>query len=361
MRWSVAEYLVGFAAGRWLLTLAAPRRRRSLRANLAVLTGAMLLAGVARGEPASSLRLVDVRGAFEGVAAEGKPLEFTLDGAKVPGGGHLQGIQMRFDPAGRRYVAFLSHDSDTVGYLLVVEFPPDLSAGRVVHVLQFPADGQQPPLRHAGGIQLCGDILAVGLEDNQDKTRSEVQFWNVAQAEEPVQLEHLTVRRSGAVRDKTAGAVALIEREQDHLLAVANWDSRAIDFYASNGKPLSDPECRFAFLTRWQNDIADKADWRPNPVSGSYQAINLVSETDGSLYLVGFDTAFPSLDLADLFALDLDQPPARLLRKVSQRRMQLHGEAHFRFAAGLMIAGGRLTFLASDRNLGERTELGIAR
>ncbi len=340
--------------------VAGGRRRRWLRAKLGLVAG-LLLSGAARGEPPVSVRLPDVAAAFESVAAKGQPLEFALDGVEVPRGGHLQGIQMRFDPEGRRYVAFLSHDSETAGYLLVVEFPPDLSAGRVVHVQQFPSDGRRPPLRHAGGMQLCGDTLVVGLEDNQDKTRSEVQFWNVARPDKPVPLAHLAVRREGAERDKTAGAVGLVQRERDHLLAVANWDSRAIDFYASNGKPLADAACRFDFRARWQNDAADKSAWQPDPVGGSYQAINLVSDAEGKLYLLGFDTAFPSLDIVDLFRVDLDQPPAGLLVKVAQRRMRWPGEVHFRFAGGLMTEGEKMRFLASPRNLEAGTRLGVAR
>ena len=56
---------------------------------------------------------------------------------------------------------------------------------------------QTPPLRHAGGMQLAGDVLAVGLEDNQQKTRSEIQFWDVADPARLVQLAHLTLRRDG--------------------------------------------------------------------------------------------------------------------------------------------------------------------
>jgi len=39
-------------------------------------------------------------------------------------------------------------------------------------------------------------------------------------------------------KDKTAGAVGIVRRDHDHLLAVANWDARDLDFYQSNGLPL---------------------------------------------------------------------------------------------------------------------------
>ena len=71
----------------------------------------------------------------------------------VPGGGHFQGIQLQFDAARNRYLAFLSHDSLTVAYLVVVEFSETLDrAGQLLAVHEFPTDGQTPPLRHAGGM-----------------------------------------------------------------------------------------------------------------------------------------------------------------------------------------------------------------
>ena len=190
-------------------------------------------------------------------------LTFAGAGFDVPSGGHLQGVQMRFYPTANRHVLFLSHDSETAGYLLAVEFAADLVApGRVIHVHPFPSDGASPPLRHAGGFQLSGDVLAIGLEDNQQKTRSQVQFWDVADPTRLRPLEHLTILRSGEPEDQTAGGVALVRRKYDHLVAVANWDSRAIDFYASDDKPLADPACRFHQLGRWQVAGADTSHWR---------------------------------------------------------------------------------------------------
>ncbi len=218
------------------------------------------------GEPAPAKPaplLAGVVSAFDKLPSTSESVGFTLGETMLPRGGHLQGIQVRFDAAGNRNLAYLTHDSDTVAYLLIVEFVPDFSRpGRVVGYQEFPSDGRSPPLRHAGGIQLLGDVLAVGLEDNQNKTRSEVQFWDVATAEAPVQLKHLTISRSGAPKDLTSGAVGLVRRGHDHVLAVANWDSRAVDFYLAPQLPLSDPACRFKFHARWRVDSAKTSDWR---------------------------------------------------------------------------------------------------
>ena len=61
-------------------------------------------------------------------------------------------------------------------------------------------------------------------------------------------------------KDKTAGAVGIVKCADNHLLVVANWDAKALDFYASNGLPLDDDACRFTFQARWTNaNSANKA------------------------------------------------------------------------------------------------------
>ena len=313
------------------------------------------------GVETSNVTVADVAVALDNLPDQGTLLKFSKGSFDLPRGGHLQGIQMRFDAARDRHVMFLSHDSQTVAYLIIVEFPADLTRdGRVIHLHTFPSDGKSPPLRHAGGIQLAGSVLAVGLEDNQLKTRSEVQFWNVSVPEKPTQLEHLTVRRSGPVKEKTAGAVALVQRVNDHLLAVANWDSRAIDFYKSNGKPLADSECRFEHHARWSDAEADKANWSPDTAFAPYQAVNFVRQSDDQLYLLGFATDATGKNVVDLFSLDLDQKPGTMLRKTATKIVTLRGENRFQFSGGCSTRDGKATILSSPREVDSETLINIA-
>src|SRR5262249_9057468 len=147
----------------------------------------------------------------------------------------------------------------------------------------------------------------------------------------------------------------------DHLLAVANWDSRAIDFYLSSGKRLDDPQCRFEFHARWQDSAANKADWRPDKTFAAYQAVNLLTDGSHHVFLVGFATSPAGKDIVDLFSLDLGQPTEKLVRKLASKPLKLGAENHFRYAAGLWIRQNALAILPSPRELGGQTRINLVR
>jgi hypothetical protein len=299
----------------------------------------------------------------DGSSRPPEALNFTLDDHKLPAGGHIQGLQLRPDPANKRKLLFLSHDSNTQAYFVIASIAVDAAnakgdSNRVVHVQTLPSDGKQPPLRHAGGIQLAGDILAVGVEDNQEKLRSEVQFWNVADPEKPVQLNHLTIaRQSERPMEMTAGAVAIVERADDYLVAVANWDCRSIDFYQSTGKRLDALDCRFRLLSRWD---ALQLSQRPRGSSGAYQAINLFAGDDHRLYLAGFETATDRRDFIELLAVDASDSRVEI-RLLERRELKLLGGHHFRYGAGASTEGRRWTFFGSPANLTPETTISLPR
>jgi hypothetical protein len=351
------------------------RLRLMTLALLALCVG--LCCGVLPGNPNSAAADApqgDAPAPFRNPSGNVETLRFSLAGRTFPAGGHVQGIQMRHDAGQARSHLFLSHDSNTQAYLVVatlVADDPANSAGnnRVVHVQMLPSDGQQPPLRHAGGIQRVGDLLAVGVEDNQDKLRSEVQFWNIADPTKPTQQSHLTIhRRSERPKEMTAGAVGIVERDNDFLVVVANWDSRNIDFYQSTRKQLDDPNCRFQHTARWNAPLTAS---RPGKGAGSYQAIQLVTdENDKSsgngpkpppqLYLLGFETTVANKDIVDLYAVDLADSKVDL-RWLDQREVKFSGDQHFRFGGGATVDGSRWELVATPSHLTPQTTISLTK
>ncbi len=295
--------------------------------------------------------------AIDALPDEAARLECSWD-ALPPPGGHLQGIQMRWDAGRQEHLVFLSHDSFDQAYVVVAAFPESLDRpGHVVHVHRFP----RGPLRHAGGIQLAGPLLAVGLEDNRRRDASEIRFCDTGNPADWKPLPHLTIHRRGEREDCTAGAVAVISDNGRLLAAVANWDSRAIDFYRSSpGRSIREAACRMRWLSRWRADQADRAGWTPDDRCGSWQAINFVRDGRGHLYLFGFrrDTG---TDTVDVFQVDPTAAAGRQLRKTASRSFHLPAECHFLFGGGVSVQDGRLWLLGTSRRFAPYATIALIR
>jgi hypothetical protein len=324
--------------------------------KLTAMAFALSILPAAGASAQSDSGLASASAAVQEMSASGELLSFSCGSHDMPDGGHLQGVQILFDSTASRRTVLLSHDSATVAYLAVVEFPGTgledfAAAGKLARVRRLPSDGGSPPLRHAGGFQLAGKVLAIGVEDNQDKKRSQIQFWKIAAADQLDQLTHLTISRASETpKLATAGAVGLLECEKDHLLAVGNWDCRAIDFYRSNGKPLDDDACRLQHVLKWQADSAATEGWKPDAIRGTYQSLNLVRDARGGTYLLGFDTTLTGTDVIDLFQVNLDASPERALQKVERKQVRLQGDNHFRYGGGAAVQAGKLIVLSTERN-----------
>lgn len=100
---------------------------------------------------------------------------------------------------------------------------------------------------HPGGIQQIGDYLAVSLENN---SKSLIRFYDLSQMSDTDKYPPLLLDANIVRDNKTAGAVGITTCSENgidyFLLAVhAGGD---VDFYKSNGKLLSDPQCKFNLI-----------------------------------------------------------------------------------------------------------------
>jgi hypothetical protein len=307
-------------------------------------------------------QLADPLHAFENIPVKARGITLRRGDTKFPDGGHFQGIQSYFDSSLNQQIYFVSRNSGEKGFFFTAAFDAGpRSAGEIRRLQYLPSDDRQPPLRHAGGMQLTGRYLVVGVEDNQVKRRSQIQFWDVSDPFAPKLRTPLTVIREGATpKDKTAGAVGIVNRANDHLLVVANWDARALDFYASNGRPLSDDACRFALTVRWNRDTANRLAWKPDRNWGSYQSINLVSDRDTNLFMLGFHTA-DGRNVIDFFSVDPSNESTTIIRKLSTKNMVLSRGAQFQYSGGISInASGELSCYATERDDDAKIILNVA-
>ncbi len=247
----------------------------------------------------------------------------------VPGGGHLQGIQQA--TIGGSPFLVVSGSSTDESYLALIALESDVGYVKAIKPLLA------RPFKHAGGFQVCGDYLAIGIED--DETRVVSKIWIVALAELPKDSKlapAVEIPRRGAYERATAGAVAMATVCDRYVVCVGTWDSATIDIYRSNGKALSDSSCSFAFRETWDAARADRSNWS-DPDFASYQNLNLVVDTDARAFLVGFARTGDN-DVADVFEFrdNAAVPVERRLRKI--QRFSFHGRrTSFQYGSGLAI------------------------
>ncbi|HLP51554.1 MAG TPA: hypothetical protein VK154_11760 [Chitinophagales bacterium] len=218
---------------------------------------------------------------------------------KVPEGGHLQGVQA-FSFNGKEHLA-LTGSSGSYSYYVTA--PVD-SEARLVKLLDS-------PYRHAGGCQLAGDMLYVGVEDNVAKDKAKVIALNI-----DGEIQGTVAERKGRYKRSTAGATAVIKVNWE-IIAVCDWDSKHIDFY----------------LPTYEGYGLQETYTMPDTgVAGAYQSINLVADTAGHIFMIGFCKA-GSTNRADLFSVDANYQ----LTLLSSRYFKTTNGCSFRYGAGLRV------------------------
>ena len=101
----------------------------------------------------------DVPAAVARVSPTPRSVVCDPNGFTLPAGEHLQGIQQT-TIEGKAYI-ILSGSSSTHSYLDLVAMENNAAHVTAIRPLL------DRPFKHAGGIQVCGDYLAVGIKDQR--------------------------------------------------------------------------------------------------------------------------------------------------------------------------------------------------
>lgn len=268
--------------------------------------------------------LNDVVAAYNLVATV-DPVEVLIDRSGVPlhQGGHFQGIQ--WFPA--QSLLVLTSDSNDEAYFVACKMTPDEQNGRA-----FAPVTMSWYFQHVGGCQSFGNVLVAGCEDPDKNQTSEVQFWDFTRF--PMQLVQMTIPRSGAEYVSTAGAVGMTTLGRGTVLAVATYNAGTVDFYRSEGDPFQGSPFDFQFT--WAANEADKTNWIDENW-GAYQNINLLTQKDGQLFLIGTHRNDSDEDWMDLYAINLNVAPSSALTKVGKKHMYCTLGCDFNKAAGIFI------------------------
>lgn len=229
---------------------------------------------------------------------------------------HIEGIQ-RFRPnpaGGSSYLALSGSGKDA--NIFIAEIPGKTSVpgpitgggssiptGTITKVLDI-----DTVYTHAGGFQIQGDLMAVGVEKGCNAfmrfipggchKASRVLFFNVSDPSNPIKLSTYIDRP-----DTTAGAVGVLKQKNGKWLVIAgNGNSDDLTLYVQN------TDGSFRQVGYWSKyELAQAVG-----VSGgykSYQTLNLVLQSDGKIYMVG-TTRSPTMIGRDYFDLFTVQPAA---------------------------------------------------
>jgi hypothetical protein len=190
------------------------------------------------------------------------------------------------------------------------------------------------PFRHAGGLQVSGGLIAVGIEDNYTRTNAKVRIYGPGDDRQIWGQPRVSIDRSGAPERYTAGATGLLAMDHYHLMVVGNWNSRNWDFY------LIDPEESEQKIT---GSFAVPDSWP------SYQSINLISD-DQAVYAIGFYQK-QQVGYADLVLVSKRGNFKLIMEQVMSKNFNCTNGVDFSTAAGLQVdREGRLQVWGTQRD-----------
>ncbi|MCP5106503.1 MAG: hypothetical protein GY950_24170, partial [bacterium] len=133
----------------------------------------------------------NINEAFAAVKNHGGLLTWNKGTTSFQPGGHLQSIQRLSKNRGQNvYTYVISASSSDHSFFFIIEKsnavlrgedhnPGDAGNLLVIEKLL------NKPFTHAGGIQMVGDILVIGVEDDDEKDKSKVLFYNLEDPANP--------------------------------------------------------------------------------------------------------------------------------------------------------------------------------
>lgn len=272
--------------------------------------------------------LTDVRAAFNRLPKKGSKAKYAGKVKRdADGETHLQGL------AAYKEFFLLTHSdkSQASGRILLVDRRP--AQKKLVGEFRLPAlhaDG--PPLNHAGGCQLIGDVLAVPCESGSNS--SVVAFFDVS---DPLNIRelHQSLRIPRNDRDAAAAGITTVDRNGQRSWLCAVYDSGSVDVYESFDLPGGSP---FQPVLPAPLKVKEK----------DHQALLLFTDTTNRVFAAGLNRGnFPFFDRVVLYEIDLG---GQTMKADPERSYSTSGGARLRWGAGLEFVGSDLALYCSERN-----------
>jgi hypothetical protein len=267
-------------------------------------------------------------------------------------GGHLQGVQI-INRNNINY-AVLSGSSDSYSYYSVVKLGEENSVISVNRLMD-------KPFKHAGGFQIFRNYLAVGIEDNSEKDKSKVCIYDISDPENPSLQPITVIEREGEVLRSTAGCVGITGYKDNVLIAVGDWDTKHIDFYSCSFDNINNKENSFEKIFSIDTEKISREGWIDNSWL-SYQNINLFTDKNDKLYLIGFGQNSKKKNIADLFNIEPVSSDSLTLTKIASKAFDCTDRVSFRAGAGVEITdSNEIRIISCDSHIRSTSTLNYFR
>ena len=285
---------------------------------------------------------------FIDIASERETISFNNSLPVNNQGGHLQGIQLI--SKGQHQYAVLSGSSSTYSYYAIAKLGKEKKVIQIHKILD-------KPYKHAGGIQIYQNLMAIGVEDNDAKDRSKVFIFQINDPELLPEAPLAIIDRKGNEKRATAGSVGLIEMNNYLLLVVGDWDSKHLDFYTAPYSTSNLQTLTFKKVYTIDTEKTDRSKWIDQAWL-SYQNINFIKDDQENIYLVGMAGNIKGQDVADLFLLRIDNMQSFQLKKIASKNFGTQEKTKFRWGAGITQTNdGKIRITSCGENLWDESFL----
>lgn len=290
-----------------------------------------------------SLEVNEVQGiaALEKISSIPTAIAFTNSLEVNNHGGHIQGIQQLSYNQSNYFI--LSGSSDLYSYYAIAKTGRQNMTISVNQILQ-------KPFKHAGGFQVYEGLMAIGVEDNDEKNKSKVFIFSMDNPEKPPEEPLAIIERMGTFKRATAGCVGITVINEKVLVVVGDWDTEHLDFYRIDHQKLYQEGATLELEYSVNSKKIDKSDWIDDRWL-SYQNINFIKDDLDQLLLAGL-TSNEKGDILDVFEIKSPDLRTFSLQKVYSRNFGILDQTKFRWGAGIHIhENGEISVLSTEEHI----------
>ena len=205
---------------------------------------------------------------------------------------HIQSIQYFEYQTKRFLVVTVGDETDldaaNVSIVAVDRFgSEDGNDDKVVSQNLLLGDWETNPYDHAGGSQLIGEYLFIALEDMENHSQTKTGVWKIQRGTTPFAGYQYSIEMDSSDYHHSATAVTKLSDGTYFMAACVEDECNKIQFFKSTGTSLAnDPG--FHYIDQWNRYLelnsGEDDDW----ADCAPQNINMVVDTNGSIYLVMF-------------------------------------------------------------------------